>query len=39
MFFQYNDIIPQRFAIVKFLNKNSVKCYSETDRFDLMICY
>ena len=39
MIFQYNDIIPQCFELVKFLNSNSVKFYSETDRFDLMICY
>ena len=36
MIFQYNDIIPQCFAIVKFLNKNSVKNYSENNSSDLM---
>ena len=36
MIFQYNDIIPQRFAIVKFLNKNSVKNYSENNFSNLM---
>ncbi len=36
MIFQYNDIIPQRFAIVKFLNKNSVKNNSENNFFNLM---
>ena len=30
MIFQYNDIIQQRFAVVKFLNKSSLKKYSET---------
>ena len=39
MIFQYNDIIPQRFAIVKFLNKNSVKNYSENNSSGLMTCY
>ena len=36
MIFQYNDIIPQYFAIVKFLNKNSVKNYSENNFSNLM---
>lgn len=39
MIFQYNDIIPQRFAIVKFLNKNSVNIYSESRTADIMTCY
>lgn len=39
MIFQYNDIIPQRFSIVKFLNKNSVKSYSESYVADLMTWY
>lgn len=39
MIFQYNDIISQCFAIVKFLNKNSVKIYSKNNLSDLMICY
>lgn len=39
MIFQYNDIIPQRFALVKFLNKNSVKNYSENIFSDLMTFY
>ena len=36
MFFQYNDIIPQYFEVVKFMNKNSVKSYSESNFSDLM---
>lgn len=37
MIFQYNDIISQYLAVVKFLNKNSVKNYSES--VDIMTCY
>lgn len=36
MIFQYNDIIPQHCVLVKFLNKNSVKNYSENNSSDLM---
>ena len=36
MIFQYNGIIPQCFAVVKFLNKISVKSYSENNFSDLM---
>ena len=39
MFFQYNDIIPQYFVLVKFLNGNSVKSYSESYAADLMTWY
>lgn len=39
MIFQYNDIIPQRFEVVKFLNINSVKIYSESCAADLMTWY
>ena len=36
MIFQYNDIISHHFEVVKFLNKNSVKFYSENNFSDLM---
>lgn len=36
MIFQYNDIIPQHCVLVKFLNKSSVKNYSENNSSDLM---
>lgn len=36
MIFQYNDIIPQHCVLVKFLNKSSVKNYSENHSSDLM---
>lgn len=39
MIFQYNDIISHHFEVVKFLNKKSVKSYSEIDCFDLVTCY
>lgn len=38
MIFQYNDIIPQHCVLVKFLNKNSVKSYSESCTADIMTC-
>lgn len=36
MIFQYNDIISHHFEVVKFLNKNSAKFYSENNFSDLM---
>lgn len=39
MIFQYNDIITQHFADVKFLNGNSVKNYSESVTVDLITSY
>ena len=36
MIFQYNDIISHHFEVVKFLNNNSVKFYSENNFSDLM---